>query len=645
MRFDIRTLVTILTLLSALQFFVFLYFILLNRGYRTERFSGSLGGWFLWSLLSALGYALLSVRESLPSPWIPFAVFLTNLLLFGADIFLYIGFASFFAARYFRRTVFAVCSAFVILTAFAVFIVRDVNFRGIVLYISMAVLLSLCAVLLFRRAPERLRKPACVLGVVFAAHALFLFVRTILSAIFLPFSSTANPPFLQILLFVIPMATSYLWSFGVIILTNQRSLVAHRDSERNLELAFNSNPDGVLLTHFPDGVIKTINDGFSRLFGYSREEIVGKATLDLGLWRDPTDSAHIYAQVARLGMCDNFETVMRRKDGSLLDSIVSGRTFTVGCEQFLVSTFHDISERKAMEMSLKQSEEKFRLLVENSYDIIYTLSSEGFFLFVSPVWTVLLGHDANSVVGTSFREYVFETDIPICEAFLSDVISSGQPKSGVEFRIRDARGKLIWYTSSAVPFRDASGRIAGFYGIGRDIQEQRQLRDELKLQATTDELTGICNRRHFIQLAANEIRRALRFGKSLSFALIDIDHFKSINDTHGHSAGDQALFFFARQLQENIREIDILARFGGDEFVILFPETSNDQSVAILERLRLSLAATPVVLSSSTILYLTISAGVTQMVHDSGDVFDALINRADQALYRAKAAGRDCISL
>ena len=145
----------------------------------------------------------------------------------------------------------------------------------------------------------------------------------------------------------------------------------------------------------------------------------------------------------------------------------------------------------------------------------------------------------------------------------------------------------------------------------------------------------------------NEIRRALRLGRALSLALIDIDHFKSINDTYGHSAGDQALVFFARRFQESIRDIDILSRFGGDEFVLLLPETSAAQGVEILERLRTSLAAMPVVLASGSTLYLTVSAGVTLMGNDAGsqDIFDVLLNRADQALYRAKASGRDRVSL
>lgn len=647
MQLDIHTLVIILAILNALQFFVFLYFFLLNRGYRGYRFSRGLSGWFLWSFLSALGYSLLFVRDFLPPSFWDMSVFLMSLLLFDADMFLYIGFASFFSVRYSRLTIVLLAFVFAALTVFTVFILHDVNLRGIVLYASTAVVFALCAELLFRHAPEQIRKPAVVLGFVFAVQSVFLLVRMVLAILahLIPGLSNSDQP--QMLLFLLIMASSYLWSFGIIIMVNQRSLIAHQDAEQNLELAFNSNPDGILVTALPDGVIRNINDGFSNLFGYGRPELIGMTTIDLDLWHDPMDRSHIYAQATRFGVCDNFESVMRKKDGSFFDAIVSGRTFSINGEHFLVSSIRDISGRKAMELSLKRSEEKFRLLVENNFDIIYTLSAEGVFLFVSPVWTRLLGHDADSVVGKSFRDYVFGPDIPVCEAFLGEVISRGEPRSGVEYRVRHANGSLIWYTSGAVPFFDESGRVSGFYGIGRDIQEQKRLRDELKVQATTDELTGLYNRRHFIHIALNEIRRALRLGRALSLALIDIDHFKSINDTYGHSAGDQALVFFARRFQESIRDIDILSRFGGDEFVLLLPETSAAQGVEILERLRTSLAAMPVVLASGSTLYLTVSAGVTLMGNDAGsqDIFDVLLNRADQALYRAKASGRDRVSL
>jgi PAS domain S-box-containing protein len=129
---------------------------------------------------------------------------------------------------------------------------------------------------------------------------------------------------------------------------------------------------------------------------------------------------------------------------------------------------------------LRESEEKYRLLVENSHDIIYTLTADGVFVFVSPAWTVLLGHPLNQVVGTSFQAFVHPDDIPGCMVFLRAVIETGQRQEGIEYRVQHTDGSWYWYTSSGVPLKGEAGAIIGFYGIARDITKQRRLEEALK---------------------------------------------------------------------------------------------------------------------------------------------------------------------
>ncbi len=169
--------------------------------------------------------------------------------------------------------------------------------------------------------------------------------------------------------------------------------------------------------------------------------------------------------------------------------------------------------------------------------------------------------------------------------------------------------------------------------------EVQQSKDQLLQRATTDQLTGISNRDHFMELASQELKRAMRLDRSFALALIDLDHFKQINDTHGHAAGDQALQVFTQICQKNIREIDLFARFGGDEFVVLLPETNSEQAYQIVERVRLALLAQPIDLDGKPVS-LTLSSGIATLNSERASV-DALLSRADQALYRAKEAGRN----
>jgi diguanylate cyclase (GGDEF)-like protein/PAS domain S-box-containing protein len=296
-----------------------------------------------------------------------------------------------------------------------------------------------------------------------------------------------------------------------------------------------------------------------------------------------------------------------------------------------------------VEESLRKYEEEYRLLVENSHDIIYKINADGIFIFVSPAWTTLLGHPVTQVVGKSFKSFVHPDDIPGCMVFLQTVLKSGQRQKGAEYRVQHIDGTWYWHTSSAVPLKDEGGMTIGFYGIASDITERKHLQDNLVLQATTDELTGVSNRRYFLELASRELKRAVRLNHPLAIAIIDIDHFKTVNDIYGHAAGDQALLTIAKICQKNIREIDVFARMGGDEFALLLPETKHDQAYAIVERIRLTLESLTMDIAGKTVT-ITISSGIS-ILKSKDESLDILLSQADKALYKAKESGRNRVIL
>lgn len=177
--------------------------------------------------------------------------------------------------------------------------------------------------------------------------------------------------------------------------------------------------------------------------------------------------------------------------------------------------------------------------------------------------------------------------------------------------------------------------------LEQEIAERKRIEDQLQIQATTDALTGISNRRQFFQMAGFEINRAPSLNAQFVLAIIDIDHFKKINDQYGHNAGDQALIGFIRTVAKNVRIADLFARLGGDEFVLLFPNTELSSAYKILERVRYELLTQPVLVGERSVS-LTISVGLTYLIGLT-DTLDSLLERADQALYMAKNAGRNQI--
>jgi len=170
------------------------------------------------------------------------------------------------------------------------------------------------------------------------------------------------------------------------------------------------------------------------------------------------------------------------------------------------------------------------------------------------------------------------------------------------------------------------------------------LQEQLDRLSRTDELTELFNRRHGTQRLDEEIFRSQRYERGLAVCLMDIDHFKKVNDTHGHQAGDDVLVEVARRLAEMSRESDCVIRWGGEEFLVLFPETDMDKAASIVERFRKELGGTPVrVLELGFQLDITVSGGVA--VLEAGDTAESLVARADSALYKAKESGRNRLLL
>lgn len=207
-----------------------------------------------------------------------------------------------------------------------------------------------------------------------------------------------------------------------------------------------------------------------------------------------------------------------------------------------------------------------------------------------------------------------------------------------EVRMRSQVSGVRWIQFRAQPGYDTRGTPC-LDGLLIDITVQKQIEDQLREMATTDSLTALANRRHFMQCAEAEVRRALRYGRSLSMLMVDADHFKNVNDTYGHTVGDVVLSELACMLRDNARQQDTAARLGGEEFALLLPETDMEHALEAAERLRTQVADTAIEAEGNTVR-ITVSVGVSELALQ-GDTLSRLLKRADDALYDAKQNGRN----
>jgi diguanylate cyclase (GGDEF)-like protein len=206
-------------------------------------------------------------------------------------------------------------------------------------------------------------------------------------------------------------------------------------------------------------------------------------------------------------------------------------------------------------------------------------------------------------------------------------------------------GRLRFYEARLSLIRNSRGRVACRSLSFSDSTEQAVLRQRLSSLATTDELTGAANRRAFLEVGRRETARAKRSGHALSLIILDLDHFKSINDRWGHAAGDAALVEACRRMKSSLRTADTLGRHGGEEFAVLLPETPPAQAVLVAERLRAAIAKEPLPIRGSVTVDLTASFGVAGVDRVNEESVENLIRAADRAMYQAKTSGRGCVRL
>jgi len=263
-------------------------------------------------------------------------------------------------------------------------------------------------------------------------------------------------------------------------------------------------------------------------------------------------------------------------------------------------------------------------------------------VYVNPAFVALTGYDADEVIGRSTRLlHGLNTD-PRTVADVRAAMEAQRPIR-VEQLHYNRDGVEFWIDTNIVPLRDAHGRVSHFATIGRDLTATRQLQQELRLMANTDPLTGLLNRRRFLEQAESEFVRSQRYRHELAVVMLDIDHFKTINDTHGHFIGDQVLIAMSCASTNLLRGTDIMSRWGGEEFVILMPETPLAGAAILAERLREVLAQLAVDTTAGTLRF-TVSAGVAARGGPDAGITD-MMQRADSALYEAKQHGRNRIQV
>jgi diguanylate cyclase (GGDEF)-like protein/PAS domain S-box-containing protein len=304
-----------------------------------------------------------------------------------------------------------------------------------------------------------------------------------------------------------------------------------------------------------------------------------------------------------------------------------------------IESIRDITERKRLEEFLKQSEERYRTIIENIEDGYCETDLVGNFTFFNDSMRRIMGYEAEEMMGMNYRQYSDTENAHKAYLVFNDIHRTGIAVERFECEITRKDGARRTVEMSASLIRNAEGRPVGFRGVVRDTTDRKVAEEAIREMAYHDPLTGLPNRQLFTDRLEMALARADREGTKFAVLMMDLDRFKEINDSLGHTAGDDLLVAAGARLKGLFRRLDTVSRFGGDEFVILLHEVRGDEETLLIcqkvvEALREPFHCGEHVMEIST------SVGAA-MYPAHGTDMHTLLRNADVAMYKAKRAGRN----
>jgi diguanylate cyclase (GGDEF)-like protein/PAS domain S-box-containing protein len=344
-----------------------------------------------------------------------------------------------------------------------------------------------------------------------------------------------------------------------------------------------------------------------------------------------------------------FEFRVLRPDGTTGVLVAHGslRTTKDG-RRLLTGTTRDVTAERQAERALDVAEERFRRAFEDSPAGMAILSIEGGalerFEDANAAMARLLGVPRERLLGSRWADYVagFEEDDPVAGRGIKALLAGERKTLTLEVRLRGPKDAPRWASCGISLVREEGGRAARALLQAHDVTERKQVEGQLQFLADHDPLTGLLNRRRFMEELEREVNRVQRYGGECAVMMVDLDWLKPVNDTAGHAVGDRILVTIADVLRSRLRATDLVGRLGGDEFGVILPETSREDAARLASELRASVAQHMRQRSSAIEARVTASIGISGFSSDEGQVTaDELLIEADLAMYSAKEAGRD----
>jgi len=416
------------------------------------------------------------------------------------------------------------------------------------------------------------------------------------------------------------------------------------DSETRYRLAFQTSPDSININRLSDGCYLDVNDGFVRLTGWSRDEVIGQRSRDIGIWHDLAVRRQLVNALARDGYCENLEACFVKKNGEIVIALMSAHLITLEGETCILSITRDITDKKRAEEALRDSEARANSILRVA-PVGIGVVVRRLFMEVNDTLLRMTGYRQDELIGQSARLlYPSDAEFEFVGHEKYDQIRA-QGIGTVETRWRCKDGSLINVILSSSPI-DPDDLDKGVTFTAQDITARKVHEEQIRNLAYFDPLTGLPNRRLLVDRLEHALIASHRSRQYGALMMLDLDQFKAINDTLGHDVGDRLLVEASQRMTTSVREGDTVGRLGGDEYVVILENLGTEEQAAAnatemtAEKVRFALNMPYALASAEPAHYCTSSIGLTLFRgHDTS--IEVLLKQADVALYQAKGAGRN----